>query len=46
LVILHRGSIHDDGPPAQVLDRLDPAWGVRDPRRNYAAIKDCSWLED
>jgi biotin transport system ATP-binding protein len=46
LVILHRGGIRDDGPPAQVLDRLDPAWGVRDPRRNYTSIEDCSWLED
>ncbi|MDR0316314.1 MAG: energy-coupling factor ABC transporter ATP-binding protein [Treponema sp.] len=46
LVILHKGSIRDDGPPAAVLDRLDPAWGVRDPRRNYAAIEDCSWLEE
>ncbi|GHV96439.1 ABC transporter ATP-binding protein [Spirochaetia bacterium] len=45
LVILHRGLIRDDGPPAAVLDRLDPAWGVRDPRRNYAAVEDCSWLE-
>jgi biotin transport system ATP-binding protein len=45
LVILHRGLIRDDGLPAEVLDRLDPAWGVRDPRRNYAAVKDCSWLE-
>ena len=45
LIILHRGSICDDGPPVEVLDRLDPAWGVRDPRRNYAAVEDCSWLE-
>jgi len=28
-----------------VLDELDPGWGVRDPRLNYAAVKDCSWLE-
>jgi len=46
LVILHRGVICNDGPPAEVLDALDPAWGVRDPRRNYAAIEDCSWLEN
>jgi biotin transport system ATP-binding protein len=45
LIILHRGRLCDDGLPAEVLDRLDPAWGVRDPRRNYAAIEDCSWLE-
>jgi biotin transport system ATP-binding protein len=44
LVILHRGVICNDGPPAGVLDSLDPAWGVRDPRRNYAAVEDCSWL--
>jgi biotin transport system ATP-binding protein len=46
LVILHRGVICNDGPPAEVLNALDPAWGVRDPRRNYAAIEDCSWLEN
>ncbi|MDR1575461.1 MAG: energy-coupling factor ABC transporter ATP-binding protein [Treponema sp.] len=45
LVILHRGMVCDDGLPEAVLDRLDPAWGVRDPRRNYAGVKDCSWLE-
>jgi len=45
LVILHCGSLCDDGIPAQVLDRLEPAWGVRDPRRNYSAVEDCSWLE-
>lgn len=45
LVILNGGLVCDDGPPAEVLDRLDPAWGVRDPRRNYAGVKDCSWLE-
>jgi biotin transport system ATP-binding protein len=46
LIILHRGRLCADGLPAEVLDRLDPAWGVRDPRRNYAAIEDCSWLEN
>ncbi|MDR0400399.1 MAG: energy-coupling factor ABC transporter ATP-binding protein [Treponema sp.] len=45
LVILHRGRIRDDGAPPEVLDRLDPVWGVRDPRRNYQNIGDCSWLE-
>jgi biotin transport system ATP-binding protein len=45
LVILHKGAIRDEGRPAVVLDRLDPAWGVRDPRRNYAAVEDCSWLD-
>jgi biotin transport system ATP-binding protein len=46
LVILHQGVIRHDGIPAVVLDGLDPCWGVRDPRRNYAAVKDCSWLEN
>jgi biotin transport system ATP-binding protein len=46
LAILHRGVICNDGLPAEVLDNLDPAWGVRDPRRNYAAVEDCSWLEN
>lgn len=45
LVILHQGNIRDDGKPVEVLDRLDPGWGVRDPRRNYAAVEDCSWLK-
>jgi biotin transport system ATP-binding protein len=46
LIILHRGRLCADGLPAEVLDRLDPAWGVRDPRRNYATVEDCSWLEN
>jgi biotin transport system ATP-binding protein len=46
LVILHRGVIRDDGKPEEVLDRLDPAWGVRDPRRAYPRVEDCSWLTD
>jgi biotin transport system ATP-binding protein len=46
LLILHRGVIRNDGPPAVVLDTLDTSWGVRDPRRNYAGVKDCSWLEN
>ncbi|MDR1858649.1 MAG: energy-coupling factor ABC transporter ATP-binding protein [Treponema sp.] len=46
LIILHRGRICADAPPAEVLDGLDPAWGVRDPRRNYATVEDCSWLPD
>ena len=49
LVILHRGTIQSDGLPAYVLDNLDPAWAVRDPRRNarheiVSAIEDCTWL--
>jgi biotin transport system ATP-binding protein len=46
LIILHKGKVRADSSPAGVLDSLDPAWGVRDPRRNYAVIKDCSWLEN
>jgi biotin transport system ATP-binding protein len=45
LLILHRGLIRDEGSPAGVLDRLDPVWGVRDPRRNYQNVGDCSWLD-
>jgi biotin transport system ATP-binding protein len=45
LIILHRGIIRDDGGPAEVLDRLDRAWGVRDPRRSYRSAGDCSWLD-
>ncbi|MDR1099720.1 MAG: energy-coupling factor ABC transporter ATP-binding protein [Treponema sp.] len=44
LIILHRGTLRDDGKPGDVLNRLDPAWGVRDPRRNYRGVEDCSWL--
>jgi biotin transport system ATP-binding protein len=46
LIILHRGIIRDDGKPEEVLNRLDPAWGVRDPRRNYSRVEDCSWLAE
>ena len=44
LVILAEGKVRDDGIPDQVLDRLDPAWGVRDPRKTYATAADCTWL--
>ena len=44
LVILAEGKVRDDGIPDQVLDRLDPAWGVRDPRKSYARAADCTWL--
>jgi biotin transport system ATP-binding protein len=44
LVILHRGHIRDDGNPSEVLDRLDPSFGVRDPRSSYASVEDCTWL--
>lgn len=45
LVILHQGSIRDDGEPEAVLNRLIPAYGIRDPRQTYGTIKDCTWLE-
>jgi biotin transport system ATP-binding protein len=44
LVILHRGMIREDGEPEPVLDRLKPEYGVRDPRRGYASVRDCTWL--
>jgi biotin transport system ATP-binding protein len=44
LVILAEGKIRDWGKPEEVLDRLEKAWGVRDPRRNYRNAGDCSWL--
>jgi biotin transport system ATP-binding protein len=44
LVILHKGQIQDDGPPEAVLNRLDPVYGVRDPRKTYTTVQDCTWL--
>lgn len=44
LVILGQGGVRDDGKPADVLDKLNPNWGVRDPRSSYATIADCTWL--
>ena len=44
LVILSGGKIRDEGDCETVLDRLDPAWGVRDPRKNYKSSADCTWL--
>lgn len=44
LVILSRGKIRDEGESNAVLDRLDPAWGVRDPRKLYRNAEDCTWL--
>lgn len=44
LVIIHRGIIRCDGKPAEVLDQLESEWGVRDPRKTYSAVEDCSWL--
>lgn len=45
LVILHQGRIRDDGAPHAVLDRLKAEYGVRDPRRVYRTVEDCTWLE-
>ena len=44
LVILAGGKIRDQGESEAVLERLDPAWGVRDPRGIYRSAKDCTWL--
>jgi biotin transport system ATP-binding protein len=44
LVILDKGSIRDDGKPEEVLSRGIERFGVRDPRRSYIDVQDCSWL--
>ncbi|MDR0719864.1 MAG: energy-coupling factor ABC transporter ATP-binding protein [Treponema sp.] len=44
LVILSEGKIRADGEAEKILDALDPAWGVRDPRKTYRSAGDCSWL--
>jgi biotin transport system ATP-binding protein len=44
LIILARGMIRDAGRPEEVLDRLQDEYGVRDPRKHYAAAGDCTWL--
>jgi biotin transport system ATP-binding protein len=44
LVILDRGKIRDQGKPGEVLNRLRPEYGVRDPRHAYKTVEDCSWL--
>ena len=44
LVILDRGRIRDSGKPEEVLNRLEPEWGVRDPRHSYQSASDCTWL--
>jgi biotin transport system ATP-binding protein len=44
LVILDKGVIRDNGGCETVLNRLIPAYGVRDPRQSYHTVKDCSWL--
>jgi len=45
LVILCRGKVRDQGESDLVLNRLDPAWGVRDPRKAYSRAADCTWLD-
>lgn len=44
LVILAYGKVKDSGETEAVLNRLDPCWGVRDPRMNYNSPRDCTWL--
>jgi biotin transport system ATP-binding protein len=44
LTVLDKGIIRADGRPEAVLDRLEDAWGVRDPRRTYRTAADCTWL--
>jgi biotin transport system ATP-binding protein len=44
LVVLSEGKIRADGEAEKILDALDPAWGVRDPRKSYRGAGDCSWL--
>ncbi|MDR2149469.1 MAG: energy-coupling factor ABC transporter ATP-binding protein [Spirochaetaceae bacterium] len=43
LLILHRGIVREDGDPGTVLNRLDPSYGVRDPRQTYPSVADCIW---
>ena len=44
LIILADGKLRDDGASEDVLNRLDPAWGVRDPRGHYRSAADCTWV--
>jgi biotin transport system ATP-binding protein len=44
LVILAGGRIRDSGECEAVLNRLEPSWGVRDPRKVYRNAGDCTWL--
>jgi len=46
LIILHQGKIKLDGKPEDVLNKLDPSYGVRDPRKTYTKIEDCLWLTE
>jgi biotin transport system ATP-binding protein len=45
LAILHRGILREDGTPEEVLGRLKPEYGVRNPLHAYASVRDCTWLE-
>lgn len=45
LAILHRGILREDGAPEEVLDRLKPEYGVRNPLHGYKTIQDCTWIE-
>ena len=45
LLVIAEGKIKDSGTPEEILERLDPAWGVRDPRKTYKSAGDCTWLE-
>jgi biotin transport system ATP-binding protein len=45
LVILSDGIICDSGDCDEVLDRLEVAWGVRDPRGECKSASDCTWLK-
>jgi biotin transport system ATP-binding protein len=44
LVILEKGIIREDGKPAEVLEELKDEYGVRDPRKSYGTVEDCTWL--
>ncbi len=44
LALLAEGRICEDGPPELVLDKLIPKYAVRDPRRHYDTVKDCTWI--
>jgi len=44
LLILDQGVIRACGAPDEVLDKLDPRWGVRDPRGQCRCAADCTWL--
>ncbi|MDR0386946.1 MAG: energy-coupling factor ABC transporter ATP-binding protein [Treponema sp.] len=45
LAILHRGTLREDGAPEEVLERLKPEYGVRNPLHRYKTVRDCTWLE-